>query len=307
MWLVVVPRRKVRVALFAVVTTFQAGIILTANYAFLNYLVLSLGILLLDDGVFGRLGLPPRAVPVTPEAAPEATPPAPAHAPSPAPATWRLAGRGAVLGLIFYSTVILFPGVPGRPLPRALTAPVARLQGWRVANAYGLFAVMTRRRYELEFQGSDDGVHFKPYGFAFKPQDPRAAPGIYAPYQPRFDWDLWFASLDRSWRDDPWVLRTEALLLRGQPQVLALFARDPFPTAPPKEVRVVRWRYWFTTWAQRAKTGRWWTREDLGVFGPVLTTDAQGRIVAARPRPWGVQDSGRATDGTVDPRAAHDP
>ncbi len=180
---------------------------------------------------------------MTPEAAPEATPPAPAHAPSPAPATWRLAGRGAVLGLIFYSTVILFPGVPGRPLPRALTAPVARLQGWRVANAYGLFAVMTRRRYELEFQGSDDGVHFKPYGFAFKPQDPRAAPGIYAPYQPRFDWDLWFASLDRSWRDDPWVLRTEALLLRGQPQVLALFARDPFPTAPPKEVRVVRWRY----------------------------------------------------------------
>ena len=276
-WLVVVPRRKVRVALFAVVTTFQAGIILTANYAFLNYLVLSLGFLLLDDGVFARLGLK----------APDALPPAPdaTDRAAPAPATWRLAGRGAVLGLIFYSTVILFPGVPGRPLPRALTAPVARLQAWRVANAYGLFAVMTRKRYELELQGSDDGIHWKPYGFAFKPQDPKAAPGIYAPYQPRFDWDLWFASLDHSWRDDPWVLRTEALLLRGEPSVIALFAHDPFPGRPPKEVRVVRWRYRFSTRAEKALTGRWWDREDLGVWGPTLTKNAQGRIVVAGPPP----------------------
>ena len=47
-WLMFAPRR-IRLALFFIVTPFQLGIILTANLAFLNHLVLSLGILLLDD------------------------------------------------------------------------------------------------------------------------------------------------------------------------------------------------------------------------------------------------------------------
>src|ERR1700722_11947333 len=41
--------RPSRIALFFLITAWQAGIILTSNYAFLNYLVLVLGFLLLDD------------------------------------------------------------------------------------------------------------------------------------------------------------------------------------------------------------------------------------------------------------------
>jgi hypothetical protein len=41
--------RRVRLILFCIVTPWEIGVILTANYAFLNYLVLSLGFLLLDD------------------------------------------------------------------------------------------------------------------------------------------------------------------------------------------------------------------------------------------------------------------
>ena len=57
---------------------------------------------------------------------------------------------------IFYVTTVqmvwmLFPRVP---LP---TSPVAALEPFRIANRYGLFAVMTRGRYEIEFQGSNDG------------------------------------------------------------------------------------------------------------------------------------------------------
>ena len=37
------------------------------------------------------------------------------------------------------------------------TSPVAALEPFRIANRYGLFAVMTRGRYEIEFQGSADG------------------------------------------------------------------------------------------------------------------------------------------------------
>jgi lipase maturation factor 1 len=47
-WLVFLPR-QFRILCFLIVTPFEIGIILSANYAFLNYLVLSLGILLLDD------------------------------------------------------------------------------------------------------------------------------------------------------------------------------------------------------------------------------------------------------------------
>src|ERR1700723_1006314 len=47
-WMFFLPRRW-RTVCFFIVTPWQAGVILTANYAFLNYLVLSMGVLLLDD------------------------------------------------------------------------------------------------------------------------------------------------------------------------------------------------------------------------------------------------------------------
>src|SRR5579872_2593996 len=47
-WMILLPRRF-RIVLFFIVTFWEAGVITTANYTFLNYLVLSLGVLLLDD------------------------------------------------------------------------------------------------------------------------------------------------------------------------------------------------------------------------------------------------------------------
>ena len=56
-WMVFLPRRF-RIACFCIVTPFQLGIALTANYTFINYLLLSLGFLLLDDRVVEAV-LPP--------------------------------------------------------------------------------------------------------------------------------------------------------------------------------------------------------------------------------------------------------
>ena len=47
-WMMFLPRRM-RIFCFFIVTPWQIGIILSANYTFLNYLVLVLGILLVDD------------------------------------------------------------------------------------------------------------------------------------------------------------------------------------------------------------------------------------------------------------------
>jgi lipase maturation factor 1 len=49
------------------------------------------------------------------------------------------------------------------------TSPVAALEPFRIANRYGLFAEMTRGRYEIEFQGSADGQTWVAYPFRYKP------------------------------------------------------------------------------------------------------------------------------------------
>jgi hypothetical protein len=154
---------------------------------------------------------------------------------------------------------------------------VEALEPFRIANRYGLFAVMTRGRYEIEFQGSEDGRTWIAYPFRYKPQKLNEPPRIYAPYQPRFDWNLWFASLG-SWREYPIVPNTEAFLLSNDKDVLALFAGNPFSQQPPHQIRVVLWQYWFTTTSEKHATGLWWRRQLLGLYAPTLERGPDGHI-----------------------------
>lgn len=260
-WAVFVPRRY-RITCFFGVTALQIGIISTANYAFLNYLVLVLGVLLLDDQLLARFGLP-----------------RPQPAAGPVRAGVRQWVEGTVLAWILYATVWAFVA-PGSS--NLLAKPEHALEPFRVANAYGLFAVMTEARYEIEFQGSSDsGKTWIPYPFRYKPQDIFERPGIYAPYQPRFEWNLWFASL-APWQQSPWVVSAQQRLIEGSPSVLALFRRDPFNGHPPPQVRTVLWQYWFTDRATKRRTGAWWRRQMLGPFAGVLTRQSNGQYVLSQ-------------------------
>jgi lipase maturation factor 1 len=286
------PRRW-RILCFFTVTAWQIPVILTANYTFLNYLVLVLGVLLLDDRLLLRImpegwrayvgarigNLPERDMESQDSDSSflqrKSLPPLQAL---------RLSLTSVMLIWIFYATIaqmiwIVFPRLP---LP---VSPVAALDPFRIANRYGLFAVMTRARYEIEFQGSNDGQTWVAYPFRYKPQDPGQRPGIYAPYQPRFDWNLWFASLG-PWRENPIVPSAEERLLAGSPDVLALFAGNPFPQAPPQQVRAVLWQYWFTTLEEKRTTGMWWKRRLIGLYAPVLERLPDGKVsVAQWPEP----------------------
>ena len=164
------------------------------------------------------------------------------------------------------------------PIPYA---PVAVLEPFRVANQYGLFAVMTRGRYEIEFQGSNDGQNWTAYPFRYKPQRVDEPPRIYAPYQPRFDWNLWFASLG-SWQQNSLVPLTEERLLKNSRDTLSLFGGNPFAQSPPKYVRAVLWQYWFTSMQQKRASGLWWRRQLLGLYAPVLTINADGKFSAVQ-------------------------
>ncbi|MBA3916338.1 MAG: lipase maturation factor family protein, partial [Acidobacteriales bacterium] len=281
-WLGLLPRRY-RLICFFIVTPWQIGVIVTANYTFLNYLVLVLGFLLLDDEFFSRyLHWTRKHLPATPLSAldQEPVPAAPARRSGLLSRTFAPAGFAVsvvLLTWIFYATTLqllwMFNVVP---LP---VSPVTALEPFRVANRYGLFAVMTRGRYEIEFQGSDDGEHWTTYPFRFKPQDVHEAPGIYAPYQPRFDWNLWFASLG-SWRENPLVTSTEERLLDNAPDVIALFRSNPFSQHPPRQVRAVLWQYWFTSAQEKKNTGNWWRRQYLGLYAPTLQRADDGSIQA---------------------------
>ena len=280
-WMMFLPR-WFRIVCFCIVTPWQIGIILSANYTFLNYLVLALGFLQLDDKILERF-LPRRwkgKFPLGQGAKPAA---------EGSERNWRntlrkqwaalkLALTAVMLAWIFYATTVQIIWMV-RPVGLPIT-PVSALEPFRIANQYGLFERMTRGRYEIEFQGSDDGQTWLVYPFRFKPQDPAKAPGIYAPYQPRFDWNLWFASLT-TWRDEEGhiVPRTEQALLRGSNDVLLLFAGNPFPNSPPKMIRAVLWQYWFTTPEEKRASGMWWRREQLGIYAPTLQREDDGSIV----------------------------
>jgi hypothetical protein len=274
--------RPFRIVLFFIVTPWQIGIILTANYTFLNYLVLLLAFLLLDDRFLRRFfpnSWKPQLLP-TPSTQE-------AFSGNSAPrdlrqniqlwlAPLRVSITAVLLVWIFYvTTVQMVWMITPAPLP---TSPVALLEPFRIANRYGLFAVMTRGRYEIEFQGSNDGQTWTAYSFRYKPQALDKPPSIYAPYQPRLDWNLWFASLGE-WRGNPMVLRVERNMLSNDPDVLALFAANPFPQGPPRQVRAVLCQYWFTSMAEKRAHGLWWRRESLGLYAPAIELAPGGRIV----------------------------
>ena len=329
-WMLFFPRR-VRIICFCIVTPWEIGVILTANYTFLNYLVLSLGFLLLDDRslmwLIPHRWRPPEPTPAlelespeevplsilaVPERSPAATESAHSaaleghgfnradtgfifagasatevgHAESP---TWRrgivrhfrafgLAFSALMLTWIGFDTTLELFAMPARGIPSILTLPIQALDPFRIANQYGLFAVMTRGRYEIEFQGSNDGIAWTPYLFQYKPQALNQAPGIYAPYQPRFDWNLWFASLADWQQNEDLVPLTEERLLVGDAAVLSLFKSNPFPQAPPRYLRAVLWQYWFTTMAQKRQTGDWWRRQFIGLYAPELIITPDGRF-----------------------------
>lgn len=240
-----------------------------------------------QSGYSGDVGaVPPPADALTVEVpreavlqpAPEASaPPADSYALGRRRSAWRwpttFHGRAVVVFAFFafgytgaLSLTVLIPALGAPP---GLATVAELVEPLRSFNNYGLFAVMTHPRAELIFEGSNDGHDWREYGFPAKPGDVRKRPTFVAPYQPRLDWQLWFAALE-SPDENPWVLSLCGHLLKGTPQVLALLGENPFATRPPTYIRVVRYEYHFTDAATRARTGAWWTRTPLDIYVPAM-------------------------------------
>jgi lipase maturation factor 1 len=146
------------------------------------------------------------------------------------------------------------------------SAVLRAVEPLRIVNSYGLFAVMTTERPEIVVEGSNDGATWLAYEFPYKPGDPRRAPPIVAPHQPRLDWQMWFAALG-NYQSNRWFVGFMLRLLQGEPSVVRLLRYNPFPNAPPKYIRARMYQYHFTKFGQPG----WWTREEHGLYFPAVS------------------------------------
>jgi predicted DCC family thiol-disulfide oxidoreductase YuxK/uncharacterized membrane protein YphA (DoxX/SURF4 family) len=245
--------RKARITAAGIFIFLQVLILLTGNYTFFNWLTILLCIPLLDDNL-----LKPRL-------------PRSSEAPPPRCPRW---SRFILLPLAVVVVLVTFMGLLGTlRISQRWSAPALAIFEWlepfHSLNSYGLFAVMTKTRPEIIVEGSSDGQDWQAYEFKYKPGDLKKRPEFVAPYQPRLDWQMWFAALAGP-RQDPWFVNFEVRLLQNSPPVLALMANNPFPKTPPKFIRAELYEYHFTTVAERRATGQWWRRDYKGLYLPPI-------------------------------------
>ncbi|CAM4308066.1 lipase maturation factor family protein [Corallococcus soli] len=269
--------RRVRQVAFGTFAALQAAIVATGNYGFFNLQSLALGVWLLDDAALRRV-LPER---LGRDAGPASRPSMPATA---------LSTVATVPFLVLGTTELLrrmgwWPRGPARVV-EAVDWLEDRAHPLHSVNSYGLFAVMTVDRPEISVEGSDDGEHWVEYPFRYKTSGVDRPPRQVAPHQPRLDWQMWFAALGSP---PSWFLALLERLLEGSPEVLGLFASNPFPDHPPRLVRAVLHDYRMTSREERQRTGAWWKRERRGLYvSPLTLTPAPTRTVGGPRLSWHV-------------------
>ncbi|WP_299531929.1 lipase maturation factor family protein [uncultured Streptomyces sp.] len=240
-FLLFTPQPVAGAAAAAMVVT-QLWLVLSGNFAWLNWLTIALALPAVDWRAF--------------------TGPPPAH---PAAPLWYEITVCAATALI-----LVLSHRPARNLLSRRQAMNRSYDPLHLVNSYGAFGSISRVRLEIVVEGTEDPVDgpatvWREYGFRGKPGDPRRLPRQVAPYHLRLDWMMWFAALSpayaRAWFG-PFIER----LLRADRDTLRLLAVDPFPDGPPARVRASVHRYRFTDRAERRATGNRWHREYVRPF-----------------------------------------
>ena len=250
-FLIFFPRRLRFVAAFGILSL-QSCIFLTGNYNWFNLQTMLLCLTLFDDAALRRI-LPARLVGLMPAAA------------QPPRRATTIAVNTAAALMVFLSLVQMDGRFGGDP-PELAVAIDEAFEPFHIVSPYGLFAVMTTTRDEIIVEGSDDGVHWREYGFRYKPGDVNRRPPWNIPHQPRLDWQMWFAALDDAQRL-PWFSRFLERLLENQPSVIALLESNPFADKPPVYVRAELYEYTYAGAAEHT-AGRWWNRRLVGLYFP---------------------------------------
>jgi hypothetical protein len=232
--------------------------VLTGNFAWLNGATIVLA--------FAAVGLPGIGAASRP---PVSTPPWTVDG---IPLYWVIVTSAVLVGYIALS----IPAARNLAARRQLMN--ASFNRWNLANAYGAFGTVTKERIEYVVEGTLDddpeSAEWVEYAFRGKPGRLDRLPPWVAPYHLRLDWLMWFLPLGRSLEE--WFTTFLARLLAADPPTLRLLAGDPFDGARPRWVRVVSYRYRFTTRAEFRATGDRWVRDRRRVLVPPVTGRMEG-------------------------------
>lgn len=256
-WFAFYPRIARRIA-GVVLVLFQFTLILSGNLSFLNWLTIVPALACFDDGLWARLM--PR--PLTNRAA--------AAAAKGQPSLPMRRTAWAVAALVgFLSIQPVFNLISPLQIMNTSFDPLD------LVNTYGAFGTVGRVRLNVVFEGTDsrptdNRAIWKPYAYQALPVALNQRPKQIAPYQPRLDWQMWFASMSTP-DQYPWTLNLVWKLLHNDPGALSLFGSNPFPEQPPQYIRATLYRYEFAPPGN--PQGNWWQREELGPWLPPLSAN----------------------------------
>jgi hypothetical protein len=189
-----------------------------------------------------------------------------------------------LLIFLYYSVVHSCLIISRAPIPLSCRVPFAQLsetllvpvQNFHLISPYGLFAIMTTIRNEIVIQGANDVPgqlalsDWLDYEFYWKPGDTKAMPSQVAPYQPRLDWQMWFAALS-DYRAQAWFVNFCIRILQNNKDVLHLLKNNPYPDAAPKYIRAVVYEYKFNDLETYARSGEPWQRDLKELYLPAIS------------------------------------
>ena len=173
-----------------------------------------------------------------------------------------------------------------------------------VSHGYGLFRTMTGvgrweggsiqswgwaglppsvvARPEIVVEGlfnDDEGADvWREIKFIHKPGPLDKKATWVAPYQPRMDWQMWFAALG-SYQNNPWFISLLDSLMEGREGVVDLTGESLYSLGGMKAVKATLWDYDFTrvdnAWNRKipgVEIGgdNWWSRKNPREYVPVL-------------------------------------
>ncbi|MFG2328158.1 lipase maturation factor family protein [Streptomyces sp. NPDC048604] len=237
------PQPVATVAAALMVAT-QLWLVLSGNFAWLNWLTIVLALSAIDGSLVAGDGHTQPEAPV-----------------------WYAVVVCAVTALVLVRSY--------RPVCNLLSRRQAMNRSYdpfHLVNTYGAFGTVGRLRQEIVVEGTDEpvlheGTVWREYGFKGKPGDVRRLPRQYAPYHLRLDWLMWFAALSPGYAEGWFGGFVERLLVNDR-DTLRLLRHNPFPDAPPTHIRARLYLYRFTTWRELRATGAWWHRTYVREFLP---------------------------------------
>jgi hypothetical protein len=229
---------------------FQGTIFLSGNLSWLNFLTMILAISTFDDRALSAI--------------------LPIH--SPAAHSTPLGLKTATGALAVLVAILSVRPIRNMLSPNQVMNTV--YNRFHLVGTYGAFGSITRPRYEVIVEGTDEAVltpstKWREYEFRGKPGAPGRMPAQIAPYHLRLDWLMWFAAMS-SYERHPWFVHFVGKLLEGDRPTLGLLQTNPFPDKP-RYVRALLFEYHFSNPAERSKTGQWWKREYVRPYFPPVS------------------------------------